>query len=625
MNTEKLSHNVLELLSPAKDAATAKAAILAGADGVFIGASRFGARAAAGNDLESLRDLCNFAHRFGVRIHLTVNTLLHDSELQAAQKLIDDIGFAGADVIIVQDPAVLSMNMPDGVEVHASTQCLINSEERLAFYRDLGISQIVLPRELSLKKIARFHEVAPDVRLEAFVAGAFCVSESGNCFISEYLTKRSANRGECAQICRLPMKLLKDGRLLKEGHLLSMKDNSAGDRLLDLVKAGVSTFKIEGRLKDISYVINQTAYYRMLIDSLIEKSDGRLRRMSYGRCTRSFSPDIRQTFNRGFTSQMLTGGNHGLVNEFTPKYEGPEIGRIKTVRKSSHGLLVTVKAAKDVKLVNGDGFTFRSPVGLEGFRASEVSEVQGNQDEFQISVRGQTSAKAGYILRRNQNSSFEKLLNSKNSVNRTVGYDLLLTIEKSKMILAVKDESGFCIQAEQAFEYQPSASALSTEKILQTLSKRYDSCTETGAIKISGEQSLLTVPVSMLNALRRQAYEKFFKEKFSRKKSQHFTLPVVLPKWPEDAVDSRLILNKTAENFFRQAQVKNFSRDDLAGRSVMTCRHCLVEAYAKCRKDGGSTSGFELLIGKNRFRVVCDCRKCMMHLVPDLNGAVQNV
>ena len=311
----------LELLAPAKDKETAVGAILAGCDALFIGGPAFGARFDAANSFADLKEICSFAHRFNVKVHLTLNTLLYDEELNKAQEILNEAGKCGIDAVIFQDPAILQLDIPKGVELHASTQCDISTKEKLKFYENLNVSQAVLARELSLKDIQAFHEYCPNIRLEAFVAGALCVGQSGICYISEYMTGRSANRGQCAHICRLPMDLYdKENKLVAHGHLLSMKDNFAGDDLKDLIDAGVSSFKIEGRLKDRDYVVNMTAKFRELLDKLIASSDGTLCRSSSGICKRNFIPDERRTFNRGFTDNLLYGNNDDLVNIKSPKF-----------------------------------------------------------------------------------------------------------------------------------------------------------------------------------------------------------------------------------------------------------------------------------------------------------------
>ncbi len=335
MNARKL-----ELLSPAKNVETGIAAITAGADAVYIGGPSFGARSAAGNSIEEISKLCSFAHRFGAHVYLTVNTLLYDHELKDVEALIGKARLAGVDGIIVQDPAILSMATVRDLELHCSTQMNIDTVDKALFAQKLGFSQIVVPREFSLDEIKAFTTALPDLRFEVFVSGAMCVSVSGICYISELMTDRSANRGSCAQICRLPMELYhhdkkaaKDSasvqdELIASGHLLSMKDNLRLHELEDLVEAGAASFKIEGRLKDRDYVVNQVAAFRERLDKIIIDSNGRYARASIGLSKRTFIPDVTKTFNRGFTSAFVRGDNSDMVNTTTPKNLGELMGNV---------------------------------------------------------------------------------------------------------------------------------------------------------------------------------------------------------------------------------------------------------------------------------------------------------
>ena len=335
-----MSARKLELLSPAKNVEIGIAAITAGADAVYIGGPSYGARSAAGNSIEEIATLCSFAHRFGAHVYMTVNTLLYDNEIEGVERMIGEARNAGVDGIIVQDPAVLSMSTVQDLELHCSTQMNIDTVEKARFAQELGFSQIVVPREFSLDEIKAFTSALPNMRFEVFVSGAMCVSVSGVCFISELMTDRSANRGSCAQICRLPMDLyhhdrkaakdnpeLKD-ELLASGHLLSMKDNLRLHELEDLVEAGASSFKIEGRLKDRDFVVNQVAAFRERLDKIIDNSNGRYERASIGVSKRTFVPDLTKTFNRGFTSALVHGDNSDMINTKTPKSLGELMGEV---------------------------------------------------------------------------------------------------------------------------------------------------------------------------------------------------------------------------------------------------------------------------------------------------------
>lgn len=418
-----MSARKLELLSPAKNVEIGIAAITAGADAVYIGGPSFGARSAAGNSIEEIATLCSFAHRFGAHVYMTVNTLLYDNELEGVERMIGEARNAGVDGIIVQDPAVLSMSTVKDLELHCSTQMNIDTVEKARFAQELGFSQIVVPREFSLDEIKAFTSALPDMRFEVFVSGAMCVSVSGVCFISELMTDRSANRGSCAQICRLPMDLyhhdrkaakenpeLKD-ELLASGHLLSMKDNLRLHELEDLVEAGASSFKIEGRLKDRDFVVNQVAAFRERLDKIIDNSNGRYERASIGVSKRTFVPDLTKTFNRGFTSALVHGDNSDMINTQTPKSLGELMGEVIycgsaapvssnrnrfSDKSSSRGgkfggdkfakgrgpssadksqsFVVDMKLSCNCVLNNGDSYTFFDDKGeLAGFRVNRAS------------------------------------------------------------------------------------------------------------------------------------------------------------------------------------------------------------------------------------------------------------
>lgn len=411
----------LELLSPAKNLEVGTAAIMAGADAVYIGGPSFGARAAAGNSIEDIAKLCAFAHRFGAHVYMTVNTLLYDHELEGVESLIAQARNAGVDALIIQDPAVLTMSSVQDLELHASTQMNIDTLDKVEFCRQLGFGQIVVPREFSLEEIANFTSHYPDLRFEVFVSGAMCVSISGICYISELMTDRSANRGECAQICRLPMDFYhhdkkdpqSEDQLLASGHLLSMKDNMRLHELEDLVAAGASSFKIEGRLKDRDYVVNQVAAFRERLDKIIANSNGKYERSSYGYMSHDFVPDVTKTFNRGFTSSFLQGDNANMINTRSPKSTGELMGTIVAInahlkadkpsryqnkgsgnyhsnskesmgsKVNKNGYTVDLKVNKDCSLSNGDSFTFFDEMGqLTGFRANKVSTLSSPANSY---------------------------------------------------------------------------------------------------------------------------------------------------------------------------------------------------------------------------------------------------
>ncbi|MBQ6179074.1 MAG: U32 family peptidase, partial [Bacteroidales bacterium] len=414
-----------------------------GADAVYIGASRFGARSAAGNSLDDIRQLCEYAHPFGVKVYVTVNTILYDDELDATRQLLQDLQTIGVDAILVQDMAILELSasilpLSRGSQrgsdhpfprLHASTQTDNRTPEKVRWLRSLGFSRVVLARELSVEEIAEIHREVPDVELEVFVHGALCVSYSGLCYASQYCFGRSANRGECAQFCRMKFSLVdSEGREVEhDRYLLSLKDMNQSDHLLELIEAGATSFKIEGRLKDISYVKNVTAAYSQKLNDIISRYPDKYCRSSLGECRYTFTPDLRKTFNRGYTTYFLHGRQPNIASFDTPKAVGEYVGTVKELRGDSF----TVSGI--ASFANGDGLCFvtSSPPelggvrgglnkgGLEGFRANRV---QGNRI---WPYRMPQGLRPGVRLYRNSDQEQERLL-SKPSAERRIPIRLSL-------------------------------------------------------------------------------------------------------------------------------------------------------------------------------------------------------
>ena len=327
----------LELLAPAKNLECGIAAIDHGADAVYIGAPRYGARAAAGNSVDDIRRLCDYAHPFGVKVYVTVNTILYDNELEPTRQLLAELTQAGVDAILVQDMAVLQLAEDTGLCLHASTQTDNRTPEKVRWLHSLGFSRAVLARELSVDDIANIHAEVPDMELEVFVHGALCVSYSGLCYASQYCFRRSANRGECAQFCRMRFSL-EDACgevILRDRYLLSLKDMNQSNHLRELVEAGATSFKIEGRLKDAAYVKNVTAAYSLCLDAIIRQNPEQYCRASLGHCDYTFTPDLKRTFNRGFTNYFLHGRQPGIASFDTPKAIGEFVGTVKEIRSDS--------------------------------------------------------------------------------------------------------------------------------------------------------------------------------------------------------------------------------------------------------------------------------------------------
>ena len=380
----------IELLAPAKNLACGIAAIDHGADAVYIGAQRFGARVAAGNPVEDIAELCHYAHQYGAKVYVTVNTIIYDNELEDIQKLLKKIEKAGADAILVQDSSLFTLH--SSLPLHASTQTDNRTPEKVRWLRSMGFKRVVLARELSVEEIRKIHQEVPDVELEVFVHGALCVSYSGQCYASQYCFGRSANRGACAQFCRLPFDLVdSEGRMIERGrHLLSLKDLCQIDHLEELMEAGAVSFKIEGRLKDVDYVKNVTAAYSQRLNQIISRHPERYQRASKGRITYTFEPNLKKTFNRGFTTYFLHGRQPNIFSPDTPKALGEYVGKVKEIRRDSFNVAGTASFA------NGDGLCFFNAKELVGFR---VNRAEGNRlYPFKMPV----GLKPGIVLYRNE-------------------------------------------------------------------------------------------------------------------------------------------------------------------------------------------------------------------------------
>lgn len=420
----------LELLAPARTADIGKAAVDCGADAVYIAGPAFGARAAAGNSVEDIRDLCAYAHRFGARIFVTVNTIIYEDELEDARKLVLDLAGAGVDALIVQDPAVIEMARGTGMALHASTQCAIRTPEKARFIESLGYGRIVLERQLSLDQVRAIRE-AVSAEIEFFVHGALCVCYSGQCYLSEYLTGRSANRGECAQACRSRYDLLDaNGKVIvKDKALLSLKDYNLLHRLEDLADAGVCSFKIEGRLKSESYVRNVVTAYNQALNALIEKYPQKYSRASFGHVNGGVAPDLEKTFNRGYTELFIDGNRGKWSSMDVPTHLGEYVGEVSRITRD--GIVLSSSA---LDLSNGDGFAFLSGNEIVGFRA-DVAEG------LTLRCRVPEELRVGIKLYRNTSAKFQKRLEASAPV-REIGVSLSVTVSPDSLAVTAVSEDG---------------------------------------------------------------------------------------------------------------------------------------------------------------------------------------
>ena len=600
----------IELLAPAKDYETGIAAINHGADAVYIGAAQFGARQAAGNSVEDIARLVDYAHIFGVKVYVTLNTIIYEDEVAAVEGLIGELYKIGVDALIVQDMGILRMNSPP-IPLHASTQMDNRTVEKVKFLSDVGFPRVVLARELTLEQIAAVHKANPETELEVFVHGALCVSYSGQCYASQHCFGRSANRGACAQFCRLPFDLVdSDGKLIaKEKHLLSLKDMNRSDYLEEMLDAGVTSLKIEGRLKDESYVKNITAYYRARLDELFARRK-EYARSSYGKCSPQFTPSPEKSFSRGFTDYMLKTGKEDIASFDTPKSMGERMGRVKFVSRN----FFTV-TGKDFN--NGDGACFIASNGkLCGFR---INKVEGNR------VFPQTMPRivSGDELFRNFDCAFEREL-SRPEMPRRLVITLSLTENENGFVLSATGENGVACSIEQPFGKELARSP-QTDNIVTQLKKWGNTPFEVDDVAV-GLSDNWFVPSSLLSEMRRTLCNSLLVAcKENNKRADMRLNESNIPFISEKLDYKGNVSNKLAKSFYESHDVQDispaFELKPVENATVMFCKHCIKLSMGWCSKCGAKlpyTEPLYLVSGDGRrFRLKFDCKECMMHVVAE--------
>ena len=599
----------IELLSPAKNLECGLAAVDHGADAVYIGASRFGARAAAGNSLDDIAALADYAHIYNVRIYATVNTILKDSELKDTERLIRDLWRAGVDALIVQDMGILRLDIPP-IPLHASTQMDNRTPEKVRFLSDEGFRQVVLARELSLHEIRRIHQACPQTALEVFVHGALCVSYSGQCYASQACFGRSANRGECAQFCRLPFTLTDaDGRaIVRDKHLLSLKDLNQSDRLEQLLDAGVSSFKIEGRLKDVAYVKNVTAAYRQKLDTILARRP-EYARASSGTCRYTFTPQLDKSFSRGFTHYFLEGRGEEVASFDTPKSLGEEMGTLKEQR----GGWLSVAGVKPFH--NGDGVCFVDERGrLQGFR---INRVEGNR----LFPAGEVPRiQPRTPLYRNYDQEFEKLL-ARKSAERKIRLHWALTETPVGFALEAGDEDGH--RAVLSFPYPKEAArtpqAVNLRNQLSKLGNTPFEADGDPVLKLTDEWFL---PASVVADWRRQVVERLLAvRRMTYRREVAVRRPGKLPFPLASLTYLGNVMNAEARRFYLDHGVRTvepaFEAQAVPDAVLMFCRHCLRYSMGWCPVHQKGKSPYRepyYLVASDgrRFRLSFDCKNCQM-------------
>ena len=635
----------LELLAPARDADIGIEAVNHGADAVYIGGPSFGARSNADNRVQDIARLAAHAHRFNSRIFVTMNTILRDDELEPVRKLAWQLYDAGVDALIIQDMGLLAIDMPP-IQLHASTQTDIRTPEKARFLQDVGLSQIVLARELTLPQIKAIRAVTDPERcaLEFFVHGALCVAYSGQCYISQAHSGRSANRGECSQACRLPYQVVDDkGRFVAhDKHVLSMKDNNQSDNLAALVDAGIRSFKIEGRYKDMGYVKNITAHYRKLLDELIEERQYTaqpLSRASSGSTTFTFNPDPNQNFNREFTDYFVQGRKEDIGAFDTPKNPGQAIAYVTQVGPNWVELETTDNGTV---LHNGDGLCYydlqKELVGLAINRAESVSVKKGRWRVFpKDDLAGLKDLRKGTEVNRNRDVDWVRVLDKKSS-DRRIGVWAVLAEAPHGVSLTLTDEEGHAATAHAPVRHQlANDPAAATATLVEHLSKMGATLFTAIDVQINLSQPWF-VTASSLNALRREAVEALERARakaFTRlPRSTAVTPPVA---YPEDTLSYLAnVYNQSAHDFYARHGVKVIApayeaAEEPGEVSLMITKHCVRFSLSLCPKQAKGVTGvqgtfkaepLQLIHGNEKLTLRFDCKPCEMHVVGKMKPAV---
>ncbi|NLU12134.1 MAG: U32 family peptidase [Gammaproteobacteria bacterium] len=631
----------LELLSPARDAMIAKEAILHGADAVYIGGPSFGARHNATNSLSDIAGLVEFAHLFHAKVFVTINTILHDDELEPAQQLICQLYEAGVDAVIVQDLGVMEMDLPP-IELHASTQTDIRTLEKAKFLSQVGFSQLVLARELNLQEIREISQNV-DAAIEFFIHGALCVAFSGQCNISHAQTGRSANRGDCSQACRLPYTLKDDqGRVVAyDKHLLSMKDNNQSANLRDLVDAGVRSFKIEGRYKDMTYVKNITAYYRQQLDEILLQRP-ELARSSSGFTEHFFAPDPDKTFHRGSTDYFVTDRKIDIGAFDSPKFIGLPVGEILGIGKNDISVQTTEA------LANGDGLNVLYKREVVGFRANTVQQVCEYEQDGQVirqyrvvpnDMRAELKElRPPYPLNRNMDHNWQQALQKK-SAERRVLVDWQLQLDEQQLTLTATSEEGVSVTVQQAGPFTVASDAqqaLAQSK--DTLSKLGTTIYHAQNIHVQAEQAWF-VPNSQLKALRRDAIAALTAARVAAH-PKGFRKPVSDPPpvYPESHLTFLAnVYNEKARAFYHRFGVQlidaAYEAHEEAGEvPVMITKHCLRFSFNLCPKQAKGVTGvrtkvsdMQLIHGDEVLTLKFDCKPCEMHIIGKMKSHILNM
>lgn len=603
----------IEILAPARDLIGGMAAINSGADAVYIGAPQFGARSNANNSIEDVAALVKYAHLFNAQVFVVMNTILYDNELDTCRAMIWELYGIGVDALIIQDMAIMEMDLPP-IVLHASTQANNRDADKIKFLKDAGIKRVVLARELNLHQIKTIYDEA-DVELEFFVTGALCVSFSGNCYMSVANGERSANRGSCAQNCRLPYNLI-DGNgetLIKNSHLLSIKDLDVSDQIPNLIEAGIVSFKIEGRLKDVAYVKNNVSYLRQKLDSYLQGSD-KYTKASSGKCTYTFDSTLNRTFNRGYTDYFVNERHASIGSWESPKSKGQYIGK----------LIRTIGGAYEIEngelLNNGDGLCF----------INEQNEADGiyvnKAEKGKVYPNVLKEIKDGTFIYRNNDTAFIKIVEREDSAIRKIGTTLLLTENENGFELIATDEDGniSTVKLEHPKEQTKNGESIA-ENFKVQLAKTGFTPYSADEIDVVFSQNWF-LPISKINEMRRNVFDQLTEIRLANYKREEHQLVKTSHPYPETKLDFMYnVSNKSARKFYERHGVteieKAFELQWDPGKSrVMTTKYCIKYELKKCpihQKDIVGVKVKEPLVlkqGELEYKLKFNCKPCEMEI-----------
>jgi collagenase-like PrtC family protease len=624
-----LRTNEIELLSPAKTVEIGREAILHGADAVYIGGPSFGARHNASNEISEIAKLVEYAHKFHARIFVTLNTILHDNELEPARKLIHQFYDAGVDALIVQDMGVMELDIPP-IQIHASTQCDIRTPEKAHFLGASGFSQLVLARELTIEQIKAI-KAQTNTPLEYFVHGALCVAYSGQCYISHADNGRSANRGDCSQACRLPYTLTdSENRVVAfDKHLLSMKDNDQSRNLEALLDAGVQSLKIEGRYKDMGYVKNITAHYRLLLDEILTLRP-EYYRASSGHSDIAFTPNVDKNFHRGHTDYFATGRKIDVAAFDSPKFVGLHLGYVTRLGPEWFEL-----ESQD-QLANGDGLNYMHKREVVGLQANVVEKIKTSENGtiwriFPNEKMAEIATlKVGMSVHRNRDQQWEHAL-TKKSADRKLGLWMTLKDDAQGLILSLNDAEGICTETRLDMNLVAAEQSEKAEQNLrEQLSKLGSTIFYVEQLDVQCKQAWF-VPSSAINALRRDAcakHETARQQQWQRPLREAEEQPLV--PYPESTLSYLAnVYNHKARAFYQRHGVtviaKAYEAKEEAGEvSLMITKHCLRFSYNLCPKQAKGVTGVQgqvkaepmtLTSGDEQYTLRFDCKPCEMHVM----------